>query len=200
MRPSARPNHAAARERSRGCPVAELSGGWSPATLGGILLLVSLLAAGVVLVAIRSAAPPAARAGEEIWREWEAALREQLRRDPGDERARVRLAGVLIAQAQREAQRAYPTERAVSDAEVAVLEAASVAAVQRSPRLAEAYRLVEAGLHGRDRRQRAAAWVRLARLHRLVGDPAGALACTKAAVREDSAWRDALVTLTEPAR
>ena len=117
-------------------------------------------------------------------------MRQRLGSDPTDDRARLLLSGALIEQAIVEAYQAYPPERAASEADAAALEARSAEAVRFSPRLVEARRLVEAvAKHGRDRRQRAVAWARLARIHWLLGDKEEATACLEAAAQGDQSLR-----------
>jgi hypothetical protein len=138
---------------------------------------------------------------EARWSARAAALRHRLEVDPADERARLRLAGALITQARQEAQRAYPTERAATPADAAALETWSDEAVRRSPRLAEARRLAEGEAeHGRDRRQRAAAWVILATIERLEGNDEGGVACVANAAREDPSYREDIAFLKEHSR
>lgn len=171
----------------------------SPLAVAAITALPLLLAVGIVAGAHRSTASlTPARSSEVVWPRREAALRQSLARDPGDERARVLLSGVLIEQAKAEAQQAHPTERAASEADAATLEARTAEAVRFSPRLAEARRLVDVvATQGRDRRQRARAWAWLARIHWLLDNPDEGMACMEAAAREDASYRFDLAVLKD---
>ena len=176
--------------------------GVSPAVLVSLGALVVLLIAGM-LAGLRCGTGPAAAAlaTEGRWLDREERVRRLLQVAPGDERARLRLAGTLIWQAQQEAQRAYPTEWAATPADAAALETWSTEAVRHSPRLAEARGLAEeVARHGRDRRQRAAAWALLARLQRLLGSVDEGMASMAQAAREDPSYRAELAILKDPSR
>src|SRR5262245_3634821 len=112
--------------------------GFRPAVLASAVALASLVVAGLLAGLRLHTAPPspaqaAVRAAERGWLDREAAGRQRLRDDPGDDGARLQLAGALIGRAVLEAQRAYPTERARTAVEAAVLEADSAQAMRTSP-------------------------------------------------------------------
>jgi hypothetical protein len=176
--------------------------GFRPAVLACAAALVVLLVAGMVAGLHCSTDPPAAaRAPATGWEARTGALRRWLQVEPGDERAWLRLARGLMWQALQEAQRAYPTERAATDEDAAALETWSAEVVRHSPRLAEAHRLAEGvARHGRDRRQRGAAWALLATIERLEGSDEGGEACMANAAREDPSYHQCLVVLKQHSR
>jgi hypothetical protein len=175
--------------------------GLPSALLASVVVLVVLLVAGTLVGLRCSTNPRAAARMPAAWEVRREALREQLKVEPGDERAQVQLAGALIWQATQDAQRAHPTERAATPADAAALETWSDEAVRRSPRLAEAHRLAEGvAKHGRDRRQRGAAWALLATIERLEGNDEGRLACMEEAAREDPSYREGAAFLKEHSR
>jgi hypothetical protein len=175
-------------------PIIPQSEGFRPALLASAVALGFLLVA-ILLAGLRftTAPPPPARAAARgaggAWSNREAAARQRLRGEPGEDGARLQLAGALIGRALFEAQQAYPTERATTPDEAAALESRCAQAQWVSPRMAEARQLLdEVARQGRDRPERAVDWARLGGLYRQMGGDAEATACLAPAAREDPSF------------
>jgi hypothetical protein len=175
----------------------------------GIAVAVLLLLAGSITVLRVSTPSPAASLAishqtRDIWKAKEAALRHQLRVAPGDDHTRVRLIGMLTAQALLDAQESsdpWAAEPAPDAAGWMEYEDQVIGSLQFSPQLAEAQALAERVVRqSGNNRLRACAWAELARMRQLLGSPAEGMACMEAAVREDPAWKGTLAFLKRNGR
>jgi len=132
----------------------------------------------------------------EYWSAREAALRERLRVSPADDGCRLRLIGVLKAQALRSAQDSsgvWAFETTPDAAGAVPYDEQLAQELQLSPQLAEARQLAEkVAKESPDRRLRGDAWAELALMQGLLGRPEEGMACMEAAAREDPAWRETL--------
>jgi hypothetical protein len=174
----------------------------SPASLAVSLALALLLVTILLGILVRqSRRAPSSLAAEAAWAEREVALRSRLRVRPGDDGARLRLAGVLAEAALAEARDSYPGGSAAGGADGREYELHLVGVLRFSPRLVEARQLAEqVARQSRDRHRRGEAWVRLARMHWLLGTIEDGMACVQAAAREDPAYGAMLLDLKHRSR
>jgi hypothetical protein len=171
----------------------------------GISVAVLLLLAGSITVLRVSTPSPAASLAishqtRDIWKAKEAALRHRLQIAPGDDHTRVRLIGMLTAQALLDALEssdpwaAEPAPYAAGSMEYEDQQV--IGSLQFSPQLAEAQALAErVARQSGNNRLRACAWAELARMRQLLGRRTEGIACMEAAVREDPAWKRTLASL-----
>ena len=163
-----------------------------PRALPDICLLALICAASVVVLLVASTwarcpdPSSPANAGGLPWRQRRAALERWIVRHPGDYRASLRLASVLIDEALERAHTAFADSHGEDWREEAANHRQHVIdMLYQSPQVAAAQAMAAAvTVHCPDPALRGRAWARLATLHLHLGDRPGQIACLRAALRE----------------